>query len=243
MNTTLTSLRLRKKYKSVLIISDLHAPYQHPDALRFLKALNVRLKPDLVVQSGDEVDMHAMSFHNSEPDLDGPGPELDAGIAVLKKLAKIFPKMHILDSNHGSLIMRKGAVGMLPTRVFRTPQEILETPKTWVWSRDLTFETELGPVFCTHGKSGVAGKLSRSMAMNSVQGHYHNKFQIDYWGSPAGLFWDMHTACLVDDTSLAMAYNKTTLQRPVIGVSAVLNGRPYLVPMLLDSRGRWTGTF
>ena len=44
------------KYKSVLVISDLHIPYHHPQAFDFLKALKAKYKPDHVVNIGDELD-------------------------------------------------------------------------------------------------------------------------------------------------------------------------------------------
>lgn len=242
MNSTLLSKEIKgTKYKNVLCISDQHHPFEHPDLVPFLKELNSRYKFDLVVNLGDEVDNHAISFHEAEPGLFSPSDELEKAIEALQPLYKMFPKMEVIDSNHGSLVFRKGRFAQLPASVFRSPGEILKAPKGWNWSRDLTIQTELGPVFFHHGKSGQSGKLSKNMAMNTVQGHFHSKFQIDYWGSPTGLYWDMHAGCVVDDKSLAMAYNKTTLQRPVIGLAVIINGRPQLVPMHLDKRGRWTG--
>jgi predicted MPP superfamily phosphohydrolase len=242
VNNTLQRKDIKgQKFRSVLCLSDQHHPYEHKDLMPFLKELNNKYKFDLVVNLGDEVDNHAISFHESEPELFSPGQELAKAIESLQPLYKLFPKMEVIDSNHGSLVFRKGKYAQLPSSVFKSSKEILKAPRGWNWSSDLTIQTELGPVYFHHGKSGQAGKLSRNMAMNTVQGHFHSKFQIDYWGSPAGLFWDMHAGCVVDDKSLAMAYNKTTLQRPVIGLGVIINGRPQLVPMHLDKRHRWTG--
>ena len=58
-----------KKNKRILVISDTHFPYQHPDCILFLAALRSEYKPDRVVHIGDEIDGHAISFHNSDPDL------------------------------------------------------------------------------------------------------------------------------------------------------------------------------
>ena len=63
-------------YKSILCISDLHIPYHHPQAFDFLKALKKKIKPDLIVNGGDELDKHALSFHDSDPDLPSAGDEL-----------------------------------------------------------------------------------------------------------------------------------------------------------------------
>jgi hypothetical protein len=232
---------LATKYKAVLGISDQHHPFEHPDTIPFLRELNNKHKFDLIINGGDEVDNNAISFHEKDPDLYSPSEELDRAIEALQPLYKLFPKMELLDSNHGSLVHRKLKFAGLPSRVVKSYSEILGAPKGWTWSRDITINTELGPVYFHHGKTSASGKLSRNMAMNTVQFHFHSKFQIDYWGSPNGLYWDMHGGCLVDDHSLAMAYNKTTLQRPLIGVPLILRGRPHLAPMVLDKYGRWTG--
>ena len=241
MNTTLKSLKLKNTYRRVLFLSDQHHPYQHEDLIPFLKALDKKYRFDLVVNMGDEIDGHSLSFHEKEPDLPAVAQELEAAVEALQPLYKLFPRMYVLDSNHGSLVFRKGKYAGLPTSVFKGIQEILKAPKGWKWCQDLTFNTPLGKVFACHGKSASSGKLSRNLAMSTVQGHYHTKFQIDYWGSPNGLYWDMHVACVVDDSSLAMAYNKTTLQRPVVGVGVAINGKPLLEPMVLNDRGRWVG--
>ena len=43
--------------KSILIISDTHIPYHHPDLIPFLKDLKEIYKPDRVIHIGDEVDI------------------------------------------------------------------------------------------------------------------------------------------------------------------------------------------
>lgn len=241
MNTTLLSKKIKgRKFNRILCISDQHHPFQHPDMIDFLAALENKYKFDLIINGGDEVDKHGLNFHEKEPDLPSYSDELEQSIKALQPLYKLFPKMEVLDSNHGSLVLRKGKFAGLPARVFKTPGEILKAPRGWTWCRDITLNTELGPVFFTHGKTSAASKLSKNMAMNTVQFHFHSKFQINYWGSPMGLFWDAHAGCLVDDNSLAMAYNKTTMDRPVVGVLIIINGRPQLIPMHLNKVGKWT---
>ena len=76
---------------------------------------------------------------------------------------------------------------------------------------------------------------------NFVQGHHHGVFDIAYLGTPYSLNWGMTVGCLIDDASLAFAYNKNTLKRPIIGCGAILDGQPKLLPMILEKGGRWTG--
>jgi len=51
----------------------------------------------------------------------------------------------------------------------------------------------------------------------------------------------MHTGCLADDDSLALAYNKINAKRIVVSVSVLLNGLPQIIPMVLNKNGRWLG--
>ena len=59
--------------QSILVISDQHMPYEHPDMFEFLEAVKKKYKPTLVVNIGDEVDKHALSFHDSDADLPSAG--------------------------------------------------------------------------------------------------------------------------------------------------------------------------
>ena len=88
----------------VLVISDMHIPYHHPKMLDWLQALKDKYKPTRVICIGDELDKHALSYHDSDPNLKSAGDELSESLGVIKKLHEMFPVMDILESNHGSLI-------------------------------------------------------------------------------------------------------------------------------------------
>jgi len=220
----------------------MHIPYNHPDLVDFLAAVKSKYKPDKIVCIGDEVDYHAISFHASDPDLLSPGDELAGAITYLKRIYKMFPKMAVIDSNHGSLVYRKGKVHGLPRDVFKSYNKILEAPKGWSWSYDLTLDMSDGnSVYFHHGKTSAVGKLSKNMSISCVQGHYHSRFETFYWANPKGLFFDMRIGCLINDRSMAFEYNKTTMDRPIIGLGMIVNGQPVLVPLIKDKNGRWIG--
>lgn len=224
-----------------LVIGDLHSPYMHKDAVAFLKAVKAKYKPTNIIFMGDERDGHSDSYHEHDPELDSSGPELRKAIEQLRPLYKLFPKAVILESNHGSLYYRKAQTAGIPGSVLKTYRDVLEAPKGWVWKYDHVIQTELGPVYFHHGKSGTHEKLSKNMGMSACQGHFHNKFYISYWSSPLGLYWDANAGCLVDNKSRAMAYGKNNLQKPILGCLVLVNGIPQLIPMVLSSSGRWTG--
>lgn len=235
-------MKIQKAGKRIFVISDMHIPYAHPDALQFFKAIKKKYKPDQVVCVGDEVDKHAMSFHDSDPDLLSAGDELELAIEMLTPIYKLFPKMEIVESNHGSMAYRKGKHHGIPRKYLRDYDEVLEAPKGWKWHDNLTLKLPNGQLlFITHGVRKDGLKLAQQMGCNVVQGHYHTEFNIKYASSPAQLYWSMQVGCLIDDKSLAFHYNKTTAIRPIIGCGIIIDGLPILLPMLLDKNGAWTG--
>lgn len=228
--------------KSILVISDMHHPYSHPDTVPFLKALKDKHNFDTVICIGDEIDNHAISFHDANPDLPSAGEELQRAIDALNPLYKLFPNTTVVESNHGSLVYRKALANGLPRAVFKSYNEILKAPKGWKWVFDTKVNTPLGPVYFCHGKTSASGNLASQYGMSTVQGHYHEKAQITYISTPERLMFDAHTGCLADDKSLALGYNKINPKRPIVSVLIIINGIPQLVPMVLNKKGRWVET-
>lgn len=228
------------KNQTVLVISDIHEPYSHPDTIPFLTAIKEKYKPTEVIQTGDELDYHQLSYHDSDPDLYSAGDELKTAINKLKEYYKLFPEVTVLESNHGSMVMRKALTNNMPKRLFKSYNEILEAPKGWKWVFDYTIETSLGPVYFHHSR-GKALKTAQAYGMSHVCGHHHESFDIQYWSTPEKLMFGMTVGCLVDRDSLALAYNKNNLKRPIIGVGLIIDGVPQLVPMILAKNGRWIG--
>ena len=219
----------------------MHHPYAHPDTVPFLTALKKKFKFDKIVCIGDEVDFHSLSFHDSDPDLDSAGTELRKAIKGLKPIYKMFPTVSVVESNHGSMVFRKGLASGIPKAALRGYRDVIQAPKGWVWSFDLKLNTPLGPVYFCHGKSGAAGRLASLYGHSTVQGHYHSQAQISYISTPQNLLFDCHTGCLVDSHSLAMKYNAINPKRPVISVVIILGGIPQIIPMILKRGGRWNG--
>ncbi len=232
----------KKKNERVLVISDMHIPYSHPDVLPFLKAIKKEYKPDRIICIGDEVDKHAMSFHDSDPDLPSAGDELKEAIEMLKPIYKLFPEVDLVDSNHGSMVYRKGKHHGIPRKYLRDYGEILDAPSGWVWHNDLKITLSDGSLcYFHHGLKKNGLQVAQQLGVNFIQGHFHNDFCIAYSSTPEKLLWNMTIGCLIDDKALAFAYNKTTLGRPIIGTGIIIEGQPVLLPMVLDKKGRWIG--
>ncbi len=234
---------LGSKNSRILVLSDLHAPFGHIDTIPFLRALKEKYNPDRVISVGDEIDGHAISFHNHSPELLSPKDELLKAIDHLKPIYKMFPNMDICESNHGSLVYRKGEAMGLPRHVLKSYREILEAPKGWKWHSHITLKMSNDQwLYICHSKGGNSLRCSQAIGMSYVAGHEHSKFDLQYWGNSLGLNFAMTVGCLIDDDSLAFAYNKLSLKRPVIGCAVIIDGIPNLIPMVLNKEGRWIKT-
>jgi hypothetical protein len=234
--------KVEHQNQRVLLISDLHIPYQHKDAVEFLQHLKSKYNPTRVICLGDECDKHSLSFHLSNPDLPSAGDELKKALPVIAELYKLFPAMDILASNHGSMIYRKAEANGLPKAYIKSYNEVLGVDENWKWHNDLTITLPNGQsCYGHHGKASDVLKLSQIMGMSCYQGHYHESYGVKYWANPNGLYFALQTGCLVDNHSLAFNYNNVNLKKPIIGTALIVDSLPVLEPMVLDNEGRWVG--
>jgi hypothetical protein len=224
-------LKLDVRGKRVLFISDTHIPYSVSGYLAFLEELKDKFKPEIVIHGGDEVDFHAISFHKSHSELYSAGHELEKSIEEIQNgLHRLFPKMYLLESNHGSLIFRRLKFEGIPIQVLKPLNELYGTP-LWSWHEHILLKTSQGRVYVCHGKSGIAGGLMKLLGCSTIEFHYHTMFHITYLTTLLGLKFSAHGGCLADRDSMAMAYAKSNLKQfsnGTIGLKA--NGEPILFP-------------
>ena len=224
----------------ILLVSDMHLPYGHQDTLPFLAYLKAKYKPTRVICLGDELDKHSLSFHSHDPDLASPSDELARALPMIKQLKKMFTKMDILESNHGSLAYRRAKANGIPRGYLKSYNDVLGVDSDWVWHYEMTITLPNGnKVYLHHGKAADIKKLSTSLGMCAVSGHYHQTFKVDYWANSLGIYWGMNVGCLIDDKSLAFAYNNCNLHRPLIGTGLIIDSQPVLFPLLMDESGSW----
>lgn len=213
----------------VLFISDLHAPYNHKEAIDFLASLKDKYKPTRVASLGDEVDQHALSYHEKDPNLHSAGSELEAARKTIAQLHKLFPTMDLVESNHGSLVWRKAKSHGIPKQYIRSYNEVLGVGEGWKWHPEMMLILPNSEkVYVHHGKNSEAIRVSQQYGCSHVCGHYHEAFGIKYWSTPTGLHFAVNSGCLIDRKSLAFAYANNNLKRPVIGTSLIVDSKPVL---------------
>ena len=226
-----------------MVIGDLHIPYHHKSSMAFLRALKKKYKGfDLVVGIGDEIDCHAISMHDSDPDLPSAGDELKLAKKYVKELEKIFPDMTLVDSNHSSLVYRRALKYGLPKAYLKHYNEFLGvSPTRWKWVQDLTVTLNDGSrCFFTHGMSANVLQIAQKYGMHTVQGHYHSKASIQYFSNPDKLVWGAQTGCLTNQDSLAFSYAKNFKDRFIMSSLVIVDGQPRIHPMVIKN-GKWIG--
>lgn len=229
----------------ILNFGDTHAPYVHPDAIAFLSSVSDRYLPTMVIHNGDEVDNHALSFHDSDPNLDSAGMELEKARVWVRELEELFPIMRLLESNHGSLAYRKAKAHGIPAAYIKSYREVLfdgNGGEGWSWHSRVRIENEWCRDMQFQHIGG--GDLMQLAAMENAclsVGHMHTKFGIGYAASQVDTYWSMYTGWLGDIEGMAFAYGKDMPKKPVLGCSMIIEGIPQLIPMRVDKHNRWTG--
>jgi predicted phosphodiesterase len=210
----------------VLVIGDTHAPYTHKDYLNFCYDLYMQFQCTKVVHIGDVVDNHAISYHESNPDLMGAGDELDEAIHQLKSWYRLFPNVDVCIGNHDSLISRKTMTMGLPAKVMKSLGELLELQQ-WSFKKEIIIDN----ILYQHGTKiswAKQGLYSYQRGMSTVMGHLHSEASIKHLNNN---IYTARVGCGIDFTSPAYDYVHNSTYTPVISAMVIKEGYPMLFVM------------
>lgn len=229
-------------YSVIQVISDLQAPHHHQDALAFLTEIKKQFKPTFVVNIGDMGDFHGLNFHGANPNLPNANDELVQLRAFVKNLAKVFPCMTIVDSNHDALPRRKARSIGIPDEMMKDYLSIIQAPDTWMFVSELVLKLP-NDVRCKFKHNFGSNLLMDSIkqGMSLVCGHLHTKSSVQWWQNDLGMNFAMQVGCLINSKSPAFDYDKNNASRPVYSAGVIKNGIPIIIPMVCDRKGRWRG--
>lgn len=223
-----------------LIIPDLQIPFEHKNALTFLKEIKKEFKidDDNVLCVGDEVDQYWGGTYSKDPmgSLTAV-QEIEASKEKLKEFCNVFPRVRICISNHGTRWQRKAFDASIPDILMRRYQDVMEIPKSWIYADHWLIKTK-HPFLVEHGdKHGGTFphvQASRINGLSTAIGHYHSVLGVEYTNTTTGKIWGMSVASLIDIETYAFKYALRHAKRPVLGCGIVLDeGRTALaVPMV-----------
>lgn len=235
--------KLANSNKVIAAIPDLHEPFAHVDAMKFVKTVLYYYKPDEIVLLGDELDFAGSGRYDVDPDGISPGMEFEAGLAKLKlwydALAEY--KVQVCTSNHTMRPWKKAHAGGLSTKFLKNVKDLLEAPDNWSWHDKIIIDD----VQYEHGESWsgaqAALKAAKDNMRSTVIGHVHSYAGIAYLDMGDRLLFGVNSGCLIDDKRYCFNYAKHLKARPVLGMTIISLGMPHFIPMRLNTKGRWTG--
>jgi hypothetical protein len=214
----------------------------HRDALAFLAAAKDEYDLEAAVSVGDIVDNHYPSYHEIEPGTYDGETELKLARVFLQELEELYPELLITEGNHDALPLRKAKTARIPEQHIRNYNEVFGVGPGWEWHRQVLLKTDAGLVLVTHTIGSNTRTNASRFSFSSVQGHHHSEYGLHYYADNANLRWSMGTGCLINIQSPAFNYgSRAVLRRPVLGIGALVEGTPRLIPMVLNARGRWNG--
>lgn len=182
-----------------LVIPDIQAPAQHPDALAFLCALRDKYKPVNVVCIGDELDLNWLSDFAKLPEVDQPHSEFAAAQSFLRAMFSEFPEVVSCTSNHVHGRFDKARTrGRIPPSFLRPIEDLIDAPVGWSWHSSI----RMGDILFRHGHKDIMNlrrlileeiPAETGRHMSIILGHFHTRFgqatadikvgQKLYWGA------------------------------------------------------------
>lgn len=231
---------------TTIIIPDLQAPAQHPDALAFLCAVRDRVKPVNTVCIGDELDLNWLSDYAALPESDQPHSEFAAGQAFLRSIFAEFPQAVSCVSNHMHGRFDKARTrGRIPPTFLRPIEDLIDAPVGWSWHSEII----MGDIIIRHGHKDVQGvkrvileeipaRYGRHYSL--LIGHFHQKIGQYTPDIQIGdrFYWAGFTGCLIDPKHPFFGYSRGYEK---LGTVAIIDGRLRPFSMPLDNHHRWTG--
>ena len=160
---------LTKNERRILIIGDLHCPFELKGYHQHCLDTYAKFNCNQVIFIGDCLDNHYSSYHETDANGMGGADELQTAIRCLEKWNKSFPVADVIIGNHDRMIMRKAQTSDIPSEWIKSYNEVLGT--NWNWTERIVYD---GVQF-VHGEGGTARTKGKNDMMSTVQGHIHTQ--------------------------------------------------------------------
>jgi len=210
---------INKDEQRILVIGDLHAPFDLEEYFDHCKNVYAKMNCNRVIFIGDVIDNHYSSYHETDANGLSGGEELELAIDRLARWYKEFPAADVTIGNHDRLIMRKSQTSSVPRQWIRDYKDVLNTPK-WNFVERVVYDN----VQYIHGESGRATKKAKDDMMSTVQGHRHTEMFTEFVVGANYKVFGCAVGCGIDSKSYAMAYGKN-FKKPAIGCAVVFGGK------------------
>ncbi|MGL6100260.1 MAG: metallophosphoesterase [Fusobacteriaceae bacterium] len=202
--------------KKVLVIGDVHAPFNKDGYREFCQKMYKKHKCNTVVFIGDIMDNHYSSFHDTDPDGMSANEELQKAVKEISLFYKAFPEAYVTVGNHDKLGDRVAFKAGLSNRWIKTLGEMLNTPN-WKYVDSVT----IGDFMFNHGTGRKASARCKEDFVSVVQGHYHSESYVEHYvGSNGERKMAVQVGCGIERDEFAFAYGKH-FKTPHINVAII----------------------
>lgn len=201
--------KLPKSIKKILLLSDIHFPYQ--DNIALTTALNFGKSEsiDAIYLNGDVLDFYQCSFHEKDPRKTSISEELEMGRSFFKSLRKNFPKANIyfIGGNHEQRLeryLRVKAPELLDVEEFRL-DVLLRVAEFGVEFIEYGTKCYFGKLLVEHGdkmrgSGGVnpARTLYLKLKRHAICGHFHRTTEATEKVYDGDVYVTYSTGCLCE---------------------------------------------
>ncbi len=208
---------LRNKERRILVIGDLHCPFEKEGYFEFCLETYDKYACNQVIFIGDLIDSHATSRHETDPDGLSAKTELDIAIEDLQKWRDAFPVADVIIGNHDRVVMRRAFSSSIPSIWIKSFNEVLGT--SWNWTERIEYD---GVQF-VHGEGGTARTKAKNDLQSTVQGHIHTQAYVEWMVGNRTKLFGMQVGCGLDRETYAAAYAKH-YKKQAIGCGVVIGG-------------------
>lgn len=209
---------ITKEERRILVIGDLHCPFELDGYFDFCKETYANYNCNQVIFIGDIIDNHAFSYHEPDPDGMSAGDELKVAIEDVKKWYNTFSDADVLIGNHDRMASRKAMTGGIPKVWIKSYNDVLATPN-WNWTERIVYDD----VQYVHGEGGTARTKAKNDMMSTVQGHIHTQAYTEFTVGRKFKVFGMQVGCGIDAKSYASAYAKN-FKKQAIGCGVIIGG-------------------
>lgn len=173
------------KYKTAVVLPDIHAGYHEQGAVDLAIKIAADIKPDSIIQVGDFLDCYPISRYGKDPErATGTAlqKEFDIGKGILDSLTKIAPTT-ILAGNHEARLtkyLQEKAPGLSGLRDLTIPKLLGIDNKNSFYKHGGVY---LGKLYVIHGNevsdrgvaysAGTCRKAVEKLNMSVMHGHIH----------------------------------------------------------------------
>lgn len=175
---------LPKSIKKVLLLSDIHFPYQDNEALTTALKYGQKEEVDAIFINGDLMDFYQLSFHEKDPRVTSISDELEATRKFFDGLNKAFPNtlIYYIPGNHEARLeryLRVKAPELLDVQEFRI-DVLLKLGEKGILYLEHGTKCYFGKLLVEHGdkmkgSGGVnpARSLFAKLKRHAICGHFH----------------------------------------------------------------------